>query len=176
MPFGHWNAITFVGALRHDGIIAPWVINGSINGASFRTYVEQVFAPELRPDDIVVMDNLGSQRALPSARRSGLQVRKSSSSPPIPQISTPSNRSSQNSNTSCERPQNAPKKPSGAGSDHSSTLSPRKSAKTKSEMQDAVPCKVIPLYGQGRPENAPFLGFKGNATPQHNAQIDQRAV
>jgi hypothetical protein len=31
MPFGHWNAITFVGALRHDGIIAPWVINGSIN-------------------------------------------------------------------------------------------------------------------------------------------------
>ena len=52
--------MTFVGALRHDGIIAPWVIDGPINGESFRTYVEQVLVPELRPGDIVVMDNLGS--------------------------------------------------------------------------------------------------------------------
>lgn len=62
-PFGHWNTMTFVGALRHDGIIAPWVIDGPINGDSFRTYVEQVLVPELRPDDIVVMDNLGSHKA-----------------------------------------------------------------------------------------------------------------
>ena len=62
-PFGHWNTMTFVGALRHDGIIAPWVIDGPINGESFRTYVEQVLVPELRPDDIVVMDNLGSHKA-----------------------------------------------------------------------------------------------------------------
>ncbi len=62
-PFGHWNTMTFVAALRHDGIVAPWVIDGPINGASFRTYVEQVLAPELRPDDIVVMDNLGSHKA-----------------------------------------------------------------------------------------------------------------
>jgi len=55
--------MTFVGALRHDGIIAPWVINGPINGESFRTYVEQVLVPELRQDDIVVMDNLGSHKA-----------------------------------------------------------------------------------------------------------------
>ena len=45
--------MTFVGALRHDGIIAPWVIDGPINGESFRTYVEQVLVPELRPGDIV---------------------------------------------------------------------------------------------------------------------------
>lgn len=62
-PFGQWNTMTFVGALRHDGIIAPWVIDGPINGESFRTYVEQVLVPELRPDDIVVMDNLGSHKA-----------------------------------------------------------------------------------------------------------------
>lgn len=62
-PFGHWNTMTFVDALRHDGIIAPWVIDGPINGESFRTYVEQVLVPELRPDDIVVMDNLGSHKA-----------------------------------------------------------------------------------------------------------------
>jgi transposase len=62
-PFGHWNTMTFVGALRHDGIIAPWIIDGPINGESFRTWVEQVLVPELRPDDIVVMDNLGSHKA-----------------------------------------------------------------------------------------------------------------
>ena len=62
-PFGHWNTMTFVAALRHDGIVAPWVIDGPINGASFRTYVEQVLVPELRPDDIVIMDNLGSHKA-----------------------------------------------------------------------------------------------------------------
>ena len=62
-PFGHWNTTTFVGALRHDGIIAPRVIDGAINGESFRTYVEQVLVPELRPADIVVMDNLGSHKA-----------------------------------------------------------------------------------------------------------------
>ena len=67
-PFGHWNTMTFVGALRHDGIIAPWVIDGPINGESFRTYVEQVLVPQLRPDDIVVMDNLGSHKA-PAIRR-----------------------------------------------------------------------------------------------------------
>jgi len=40
--FGHWNTMTFVGALRHDGIIAPWVIDGPINGESFRTYIDEL--------------------------------------------------------------------------------------------------------------------------------------
>ena len=56
-------AMTFIGALRHDGIVAPWVIEGPINGESFRTYVEHVLVPELRVGDIVVMDNLGSHKA-----------------------------------------------------------------------------------------------------------------
>ncbi len=55
--------MTFIGALRHDGIVAPWVIEGPINGESFRTYVEHVLVPELRVGDIVVMDNLGSHKA-----------------------------------------------------------------------------------------------------------------
>lgn len=62
-PFGHWSTMTFIGALRHDGIVAPWVIEGPINGESFRTYVEHVLVPELRVGDIVVMDNLGSHKA-----------------------------------------------------------------------------------------------------------------
>jgi hypothetical protein len=49
-----------VAALRCEGIDAPCVFDGPINGASFKAYVEQVLAPASRPGDIVVMDNLGS--------------------------------------------------------------------------------------------------------------------
>ena len=62
-PFGHWNTMTFVAALRHDAITAPWVFDGPINGCIFKTYVEKVLAPTLRPNDIVIMDNLGSHKA-----------------------------------------------------------------------------------------------------------------
>jgi transposase len=62
-PFGHWNTMTFVAALRCDGITAPWVIDGPINGGIFQTYVAEVLAPTLRPDDIAILDNLGSHKA-----------------------------------------------------------------------------------------------------------------
>ena len=55
-------ALTFLAALRCDRLTAPCVIDGPINGASFRAYVEQVLLPILAPGDIVVMDNLGSHK------------------------------------------------------------------------------------------------------------------
>ena len=61
-PGGHWKTTTFLAALRHDRIDAPWLIDGPIDGESFRTYVEQVLVPTLRPGDIVVLDNLGSHK------------------------------------------------------------------------------------------------------------------
>ncbi len=67
-PFGHWNTMTFVAALRHDGIVAPRAIDGPINGEAFRTYVEQVLVPALRRDDIVILDNPGSHEA-PAIRK-----------------------------------------------------------------------------------------------------------
>jgi transposase len=54
--------MTFLAALRHDRVIAPWLIDGPINSHSFLTYIEQVLAPTLQPGDIVVMDNLGSHK------------------------------------------------------------------------------------------------------------------
>lgn len=54
--------MTFLAALRHDGITAPFVLDGPINGEAFRAYVEQVLVPALKPGDIVVMDNLGSHK------------------------------------------------------------------------------------------------------------------
>jgi transposase len=62
VPHGHWKTTTFLAALRHDRIEAPWLLEGPIDGATFRTYVEEVLLPALRPGDIVIMDNLGSHK------------------------------------------------------------------------------------------------------------------
>jgi hypothetical protein len=60
VPHGHWKTTTFVGALTLRGFIAPWVLDGPINRDAFETYVQKVLVPELRPGDIVVMDNLSA--------------------------------------------------------------------------------------------------------------------
>jgi transposase len=62
IPHGHWKTTTFLAALRHDRIDAPWVLDGPIDGETFRTYVEKVLVPTLRAGDIVIMDNLGSHK------------------------------------------------------------------------------------------------------------------
>ena len=54
--------MTFLAALRWDRIEAPWVLDGPINGESFRTYVDQLLAPTLKPGDVVILDNLGSHK------------------------------------------------------------------------------------------------------------------
>ena len=61
-PFGHWKTTTFVAGLRLDGLTAPWLIEGAMDGDAFRTYVRKVLAPTLEPGDIVVMDNLPSHK------------------------------------------------------------------------------------------------------------------
>jgi transposase len=67
-PAGHWRTMTFLAALRHDRIDAPWVINGPINGEIFRAYVQTQLLKTLKQGDIVVVDNLGSHK--------GREVRK----------------------------------------------------------------------------------------------------
>jgi transposase len=62
VPHGHWKTTTFVGALTLRGMIAPFVLNGPINRIAFEAYVEQVLVPQLRPGDIVIMDNLSSHK------------------------------------------------------------------------------------------------------------------
>jgi transposase len=62
VPWGHWKTTTFVAALRVDGITAPCVFDGPMDGPCFRAYIEQFVVPTLRPGDIVVMDNLSSHK------------------------------------------------------------------------------------------------------------------
>ena len=47
VPNGHWKTITFVGALRCNGMTAPCVIDGAMKGKTFLDYVEQRLAPTL---------------------------------------------------------------------------------------------------------------------------------
>jgi transposase len=64
VPHGHWKTITFVAALRLDGITAPFVLDGSMTGELFLAYVEQCLAPTLKRNDIVIMDNLSAHKVL----------------------------------------------------------------------------------------------------------------
>jgi len=57
VPLGTWETITFVGALRHNKMTAPMVVEGAMTGEMFLAYVEQCLVPTLRRNDIVVMDN-----------------------------------------------------------------------------------------------------------------------
>ncbi len=72
-PYGHWKTLTFIAALRHNRIDAPFVIDGPINGELFRLYVEKVLSPTLSPGDVVVLDNLGSHKG--KAARAAVRAR-----------------------------------------------------------------------------------------------------
>jgi transposase len=63
LPPGHWRATTFVAGLRLDGLAAPMLIDGPMNGDAFLAYVRQVLAPTLRQGDMVIMDNLGRHKS-----------------------------------------------------------------------------------------------------------------
>lgn len=62
VPHGHWKTTTFIAALRHTGLTTPMVLDGPMNGAIFRAWVEQFLLPTLTPGDIVVMDNLPAHK------------------------------------------------------------------------------------------------------------------
>ena len=58
VPHGHWKTLTLVAALRIDGLTAPYVVDGAMDGPSFLAYVEQILVPTLRRGGIVFMDNV----------------------------------------------------------------------------------------------------------------------
>jgi transposase len=66
VPHGHWKTLTFLAGLRHDGIVAPFVLDGPINGDAFTAWVGQCLVPTLAPGDVVIADNLGSHKGLPA--------------------------------------------------------------------------------------------------------------
>ena len=61
-PLGHWKTTTFVAGLRAEGVVAPVVVDGAIDGDLFVAYVRQQLAPALRPGDVVVTDDLACHK------------------------------------------------------------------------------------------------------------------
>jgi len=57
-PSDQWQTTTFIAGLRYGELSAPFVIKGAIDGEAFVKYVQEQLAPTLRPDDVVICDNL----------------------------------------------------------------------------------------------------------------------
>ena len=78
VPHGHWQSSTFIAALRHEGIAAPFLVEGAVDAEVFTIYLEQVLCPQLREGDTLILDNLSTHKIqnatrLLSARGVGLR-------------------------------------------------------------------------------------------------------
>ena len=62
-PFGKWGTQTFIASLTQNALIAPWVINGAMNGPAFDTYIETQLFPALDPGTVVILDNLSTHKS-----------------------------------------------------------------------------------------------------------------
>lgn len=62
IPHGHWKTTTFTAGLRLNRLAAPMILDGPMDGEAFLAYVQQVLVPDLKPGDIVVMDNLPAHK------------------------------------------------------------------------------------------------------------------
>lgn len=62
VPHGHWKTTTLIAGLRLDGLAAPMVVDGAMNGEMFTAYTEIILAPTLAPGDIVILDNLPAHK------------------------------------------------------------------------------------------------------------------
>jgi len=62
VPHGHWKTTTFTAGLRSDGLFAPLVLDGPMDGDAFLAWIEQSLAPSLRQGDTVIMDNLPAHK------------------------------------------------------------------------------------------------------------------
>ena len=77
-PHGHWKTISFVAGLRNDGMVAPFVFDGPMNGPTFVTYIQQCLAPTLARRDTVIMDNLAAHKVV-GVRQDGRTERRCAS-------------------------------------------------------------------------------------------------
>jgi DDE superfamily endonuclease len=62
VPHGHWKTTTFICGLRYNGVTAPFVLDGPMDGPYFLAYVEQILAPTLKKGQIVFLDNVSTHK------------------------------------------------------------------------------------------------------------------
>ena len=62
VPHGHWKRLTFVAGLRRRRMVAPFVLDGAMNGATFVAYLKRCLVPTLKRGDVVMLDSLPAHR------------------------------------------------------------------------------------------------------------------
>ncbi len=132
-PFGKWRTQTFIAGLRCDSLIAPWVVNGAMDGAAFAAWIETQLAPTLNKGDVVILDNLNTHK---SERAADALAARGAWFLFLPKYSPDLNRSrwrSRSSRRICERPSLEPTTLSGKPSATSANSSPPKNAGTSSK-------------------------------------------
>jgi hypothetical protein len=100
VPHGHWKTTTFICGLRYDGVTAPIVLDGPMNGPHFLAYVEQILAPTLKKGQIVFLDNVSTHKVGGVEEAIEARGARAIFLPPYSPISIPSNNSSQDLNRS----------------------------------------------------------------------------
>lgn len=73
VPHGHWKTTTLVAGLRLEGLTAPMVVDGAMDGEMFTAYAETILAPTLAPGDIVILDNLPAHKV--TGARAAIEAR-----------------------------------------------------------------------------------------------------
>jgi len=61
-PDSRWKILTILGAMSIRGMIATMTIEEATDREIFLAYLDHVLCPQLRPGDVVVMDNLSSHK------------------------------------------------------------------------------------------------------------------
>jgi len=68
IPHGHWQSSTFIAALRHESVQAPFLVDGPVDAEVFTVYLEEVLGPQLREGDTLILDNLATHKIQNAAR------------------------------------------------------------------------------------------------------------
>jgi len=77
VPHGRWDTTTMIAAMGRNGLQAPWVLEGPMDGDAIAVWARQILAPTLVPGDIVVLDHLAAHRnaeAIDAIRSTGATV------------------------------------------------------------------------------------------------------
>jgi transposase len=61
-PDSRWKILTILGAISTRGMIATMTVEAATDREIFLAYLDEVLCPQLRPGDVVVMDNLSSHK------------------------------------------------------------------------------------------------------------------
>jgi transposase len=65
-PFETGGNISVIGALTLDGVRAPMMIEGPIDGQALELYIRHFLTPQLRPGDIIIWDNVPTHKSTPA--------------------------------------------------------------------------------------------------------------